>query len=625
MNKSKLARRAFGVICFLCSCFIAPTLHGQEPLIIRDTTITDTQVHDRHAAVVIGPNVTLTSSGSLDITTGNAAIIGPFTVLAGGQMQLITVDSVGRATLSPAQASFTSELLEDTFILSNPGKPGLPMDWGIASSASWVKFEPVSGTVDPGDSVTINVTLEPSILAAAYYTAQLEITTNLGDVTYAIFFEYDKEEAFASPFPLSYGEETNNYRIISVPGDLKDPSPESVLAALGEKDIKQWRLFDTDGVENNREFPNTPDLLRGKGLFLLVRDKNKKIDLADVTIHGDTTFTTNLQRGWNLIGNPFNRTLLLANNVVDLITSGGPNFLAEVEEFGSLEWKKTATMEPWQGYALYVEDGGSLVYHPYRSGQTTTQKQAKWHIQISASSGNLRDEDNFAGVHEEASLKNDAIDRFEPPVIGRYISLHFPHLEWSTFSKKLSADYQPTDQDGWTWEFAVESSGAEKAELTFTGFEDVPAEYRIVFVDPATNIQRDVRVDPAQTIATLGEGKAKMFKLIVGPEAFVTAETAGTETLPESFFLHQNYPNPFNPVTSIRFDLPEEAEVSLKIFDVLGREVVQLIQGTPFAGGRHSVVWDARNARGNRVSSGLYFYVLEAGAVRQVRKMTLLQ
>jgi glycosidase len=99
------------------------------------------------------------------------------------------------------------------------------------------------------------------------------------------------------------------------------------------------------------------------------------------------------------------------------------------------------------------------------------------------------------------------------------------------------------------------------------------------------------------------------------------------ERVPAEFALEQNYPNPFNPATTIRFSLPAAADVSLTVFDVLGREVASLAIGRR-AAGVHTAVWDGRNAEGNAVGSGIYFYRLSVNGGTNsvlVRKMGLLK
>ncbi len=93
----------------------------------------------------------------------------------------------------------------------------------------------------------------------------------------------------------------------------------------------------------------------------------------------------------------------------------------------------------------------------------------------------------------------------------------------------------------------------------------------------------------------------------------------GGNNMPFVFRLEQNYPNPFNPVTTISFDVPTMGSVSLKVFDVLGREVVTLVDGIK-SPGRYDAVWDASDA-----ASGMYVYKLETGGRVEMKRMLLLK
>lgn len=94
--------------------------------------------------------------------------------------------------------------------------------------------------------------------------------------------------------------------------------------------------------------------------------------------------------------------------------------------------------------------------------------------------------------------------------------------------------------------------------------------------------------------------------------------------LPAVFALEQNYPNPFNPSTNISFSLPDAAEVTLEIYNVLGQKIVTLVNAN-YEAGEHIVEWDGRNAAGSAVSSGIYFYRLTAGTAVTSKKMMLLK
>jgi len=95
-------------------------------------------------------------------------------------------------------------------------------------------------------------------------------------------------------------------------------------------------------------------------------------------------------------------------------------------------------------------------------------------------------------------------------------------------------------------------------------------------------------------------------------------------TLPEAFGLDQNYPNPFNPTTVIRYQLPQNRNVLLKVFDILGQEVKVLVNEAQQAGS-YQIQWDGTNATGARVSSGVYFYRIQAGDFVNTKKMLLLK
>jgi len=87
-----------------------------------------------------------------------------------------------------------------------------------------------------------------------------------------------------------------------------------------------------------------------------------------------------------------------------------------------------------------------------------------------------------------------------------------------------------------------------------------------------------------------------------------------TAALPTVYSLDQNFPNPFNPSTTIRFALPEQSVVSLKVYNLLGQEVATLTEGE-LPAAFHSVVWNGTNNRGTQVATGIYFYRLEATGV----------
>jgi hypothetical protein len=89
--------------------------------------------------------------------------------------------------------------------------------------------------------------------------------------------------------------------------------------------------------------------------------------------------------------------------------------------------------------------------------------------------------------------------------------------------------------------------------------------------------------------------------------------------IPKSFELSQNYPNPFNPTTTIKYQIPKDAFVSIKIYDILGREIYSLVNENKQAG-YYSV-----NFNGSNLASGIYFYRIKAGDYVNVKRMALIK
>jgi hypothetical protein len=93
---------------------------------------------------------------------------------------------------------------------------------------------------------------------------------------------------------------------------------------------------------------------------------------------------------------------------------------------------------------------------------------------------------------------------------------------------------------------------------------------------------------------------------------------------PIKYSLSQNYPNPFNPITSLSYDLSENCLVNITIYDMMGRVVKTLLNGSQTAGYK-SIQWNATNDRNEPVSAGLYLYTIQAGEFKQTKKMVLLR
>jgi len=107
-------------------------------------------------------------------------------------------------------------------------------------------------------------------------------------------------------------------------------------------------------------------------------------------------------------------------------------------------------------------------------------------------------------------------------------------------------------------------------------------------------------------------------------DAVQHVEIGDLKLKPDTYLLNQNMPNPFNPSTSIAYQLPERAAVTLVVYNLLGQEVRTLVDEAMDAG-YYKMTWDGRDAVGRQVASGIYIYRLKAGNFTHARRMMLLK
>jgi hypothetical protein len=158
------------------------------------------------------------------------------------------------------------------------------------------------------------------------------------------------------------------------------------------------------------------------------------------------------------------------------------------------------------------------------------------------------------------------------------------------------------------------------------GYNFIASDSGIIF--EVEYIVKDSLSDSTKAHLVFTEAMAADSSIMMLPFEFINGEisispSVGVKETPNispiKFELHQNYPNPFNPSTTIQFDIPKAAFVTLKVYNVLGQEVATLVNEKREAG-RYEVEFD-----GSKLTSGVYFYRLQAGSFVQTRKMILLK
>ena len=251
-----------------------------------------------------------------------------------------------------------------------------------------------------------------------------------------------------------------------------------------------------------------------------------------------------------------------------------------------------------------VNDGGMLERGTFAAGETNTV--------------------DFPGARVTVSILNRSNNAIALDVRDRPLVV--------TGNIETGVDTVFTDLAGWVINIA---SGQENPDFEATidfsadGLGNAVDTEKLTIVKRAdttqawqdvTSLETAVSFNASENILTV-EGLDSFSEFALAQSETATAnEEDISEIVPNEFELKQNFPNPFNPSTTIQYALPEQAQVNLTVYDMLGQQVATLLSGQVQSAGSHSVNFDASN-----LSSGMYIYRLQAGSQSITRKMILLK
>jgi len=282
---------------------------------------------------------------------------------------------------------------------------------------------------------------------------------------------------------------------------------------------------------------------------------------------------------------------------------------------------------PWRGYWMYSKAELSLYVtqepeFPLALQDGELSKPSNqirnpnndWLLNLTLQSDNLQDQFNVLGISTNNQGKLP-----EPPYFNRFASLAFTEKNRS-FCKVVKK--APETADGVvTWNISVKTTALNKEHhLRWETVGQTDETYYVYLVDPQT--EKVINMNEVSDYVFTPQKNQYQLNVYASRD-----DNFKPSIIPLRFKLAQNYPNPFNPTTTIKVGIPQSSAsqvVSLKVFDVLGKEVTTLYKGT-LQPGYHTFEWDGTNQNGHPVSSGIYFYQLQAGKTALMHKMILLR
>lgn len=428
--------------------------------------------------------------------------------------------------------------------------------------------------------------------------------------------------------PLNSGDAQSAYRLVSIPINLTDKSPAAVFSDdLGNYDPKVWRLFELADDKSYREFSNITSIDPGKAYWLIVKSSGKSLTTGPgKTNPTNAVATIPLKAGWNFIGDPFNFAIP-KNNISFVNTATIP----DIRSYNGSWQAYTGSLQPFDGYAVYTETADDLRINPVLAVapqkilNSNNSENIKLELLLKGSCESAKDEDNKIMLITDADENWDNYDKPEPPVIGDYLSIYFPHPEWEKNSARYCVDARPEISDGDSWDFEVKTNINNDVNIVLENLEQVPENFEVWVVNRTRKSALQLSKSQNSFVIQKKGSDAEKLTLLIGSESYIKSTINNLGLIPQDYALRQNYPNPFNPSTIIEYSMPVNGLVTIKIYNAIGQEIATLVNNEEMSAGYHSTTWNGTSSNGMKVSSGVYIYRMISGNFVQTKKMMLLK
>ncbi len=298
--------------------------------------------------------------------------------------------------------------------------------------------------------------------------------------------------------------------------------------------------------------------------------------------------------GWNLVGSIDHNVLPPSGGVIEGVFFG----------YSSAGYEVATSMEPGHGYWVKASGPGSISLGPAPAREESLPDLAGF-SSITIANGSGRSQTLWFGP-ENGQVDASAFEL--PPSLGGVFDVRFA-------SNRILEVYPAGARNV---SFPILTSGTESPLHISVDLKSGTGRSIIVEEHLNGSVIAAHPINSGVTATTQNPRSSLVLKVVEG------------EGTPVTYSLSQNYPNPFNPSTQIAYALPMNSRVTLKVFDIQGREVSTLVNGE-LPAGRFAVEWSGLNSAGNTVSSGMYFYRIEARAENgrdvftEVKKMLIVK
>ncbi len=412
--------------------------------------------------------------------------------------------------------------------------------------------------------------------------------------------------------------DSTGYRIIGLPGAIDIPLGKVITGTQGS----DWDAYWDNGDDQNYyvEYPSDGRFYFMPGTAFWILSKNSftvSTNAATVPLDTSNCYSITLHSGWNLISNPFEKSVTWSS--VETLNS-----VVQPIYFFKGSYDTTGSFDPYLGYYFYNNQDLASLEIPYAYSAPSQSRVEGFSkgissvrsniIKLSLSSRSRMPLPITVGFNPTVSDTLNRLNIFAPPDNFTDMSIQIVDQNAKGYWKKLFSDVRSEVGKGQSFDIEVKNltkeTAAMKPALT-GGLENCD----VYLVDNGTHTFYNLKT--TDSISISGAYKYKSYALLIGSGNYIDSIKA--IYAPKNYELYQNYPNPFNPVTIVRYEIPKDVRVTLKVYNVLGQMVRTLVDQVQQSG-YYETVFD-----GTGLASGVYFCRINAGNYSQVKKMALIK
>jgi len=444
-----------------------------------------------------------------------------------------------------------------------------------------------------------------------------------------------------------------SYRMVSFAAAVDPSAVDAVFTDdLGSQSAPSWRLarYDPRSATYKEYTATTPTdpIAPGNAFWLITKDA-KSIDFSGLSrLPADGPPPITLRPGWNQIGSPWAfdvdlESVVVARGDVEVpfAEAAGytPPWVGPLHEYvaTSSDYEQSDRLRPWTGYFLANQlNSENLVLkigpaeasaRPAGKGQPDLAAPAEpdWLGALVASNGERGTSRVELGFADRAAA---GLDRFDglapPPPPDDRLRLVAHNEQLPAGLRAMRRDVRPMpERVEMVWELLLEAPPGTETRLEWTG-GPVPPGKVIRLVDQEAGRFLDLGTQATYSLVTVPSPTANRLLIAVGNEEFVEG-LARREAAPKLHFgLSPAVPNPVRQDAVICFTLSQQTRASLRIYDVEGRLVHELVAAV-LPAGQHVARWDGRQSSGRAAASGIYYVKLAAEGRAETRPLVLLR